>query len=315
MPDNAAPSPRATVPNEEVSPVDPVAFAALYGYSPEQYVERVAVSTALAPTLNSQKLALAAAKKKLVPGGWENQPTQAAMQAGADAENLYLACTQIVDTLEANQAAAKAYAAQTMDFGTFRSYLGRMCNIIIDSGFVVQDSLLAAVQAALAAVLTEPGSGANTLSMRARPVTLTPDGVIDARPAATPTTGANPVATHTDPAYAYEDRETIAGRPTDRPINPNVGPNVNPNNPNLNRPGNVNPNLNPNVTNIPNVPNLGNRPVNPIDTHPLTKPADPTVQTAADREAMLKAARDRDAALSVDQEVAAQSARDRDAKP
>jgi len=135
--------------NADVSPVDPVAFAAEYGYSPEQYVEKVAISSALAPTLPGQLKALAAAKAKLVPGGWEHLP-DAKMQAGADAENLYLSLIAIVDALETNQAAAKAYAAQTMDFGTFRSYLGRMCNIIIDNGLVVEASLLAAVQAALA---------------------------------------------------------------------------------------------------------------------------------------------------------------------
>ena len=129
--------------------LDPAAFTERYGYTPEEYVVKVAVNTALAPSLAAQKAALAAAKAKLVPGGWEHLTDQAAMQAGADAENLYLSLVAIVDALEAGVAAAKAYAAGG-DFGAFRSVLGVQANMIIDAGGDVDASILAAVQAALA---------------------------------------------------------------------------------------------------------------------------------------------------------------------
>ena len=127
---------------------DPAAFTDRYGYTPEQYLEKVAVSTATAPTLARQQAALAAAKAKLTPGGWEHLP-DAQMQAGADAENLYLSLVAIVDAQEAGVAAAKAYAAGG-DFGAFRSVLGVQANMIIDAGGDVDASILAAVQAALA---------------------------------------------------------------------------------------------------------------------------------------------------------------------
>ena len=128
--------------------LDPAAFTERYGYTPEQYLEKVAVNTALAPTLAAQKAALAAAKAKLTPGGWEHLP-DAEMQAGADAENLYLSLVAIVDALENGVAAAKAYAAGG-SFGAFRSVLGNQANILIDNGADVDASILAAVQAALA---------------------------------------------------------------------------------------------------------------------------------------------------------------------
>ena len=131
---------------------DVAGFTALYGYSPQEYVNRVAVRTALAPTLAAAQAELAADKAKLVPGGWEHLTDLEAMQAGATAESTYLNQVSIVKGLVTRQEAAKAFAAGTMAFGAFRSYLGNEANQLIDAGygaFIDGDLVKAAVVAAL----------------------------------------------------------------------------------------------------------------------------------------------------------------------
>ena len=127
---------------------DPAEFEARYGYSAQEYVNRVALSTLRAPKLEAAQAELEADKAKLVPGGWEKLTDQAAMQAGADAENAYLNQVQIVHGLTERQKFAQQFVAGEMAFDAFRSYLGKQANELIDAGVVDGDAVKAALVAA-----------------------------------------------------------------------------------------------------------------------------------------------------------------------
>ena len=124
---------------------DPAEFEARYGYSAQEYVNRVALSTLRAPKLAAAQTELEADKAKLVPGGWEKLTDQAAMQEGATAENAYLNQVQIVNGMTERQKFAQQFVAGGIGFDAFRSYLGGEANALIDAGVIDGDAVKAAM--------------------------------------------------------------------------------------------------------------------------------------------------------------------------
>ena len=106
--------------------VDPNAFSSLYGYGPQDYVNRDAAALAT----------LAAVARN--PNRW-------IVQDGTGAVD-----TEIRNGDLARQAYAQQFAAGTLSFGAFRSYLGREANVLIDNGLVNGEEVRTAVQAAIA---------------------------------------------------------------------------------------------------------------------------------------------------------------------
>ena len=129
--------------------IDPTEFTERHGYAPQEFANRVAVSQARAPKLAAETKELATLKAALVPGGWENLTDQSAMKAGAAAENAYLAQVQIVHGLQHQQKQALAFAHGEIEFGSYRSDLGKTVNQLIDNDLVDGDAVRAAINAAL----------------------------------------------------------------------------------------------------------------------------------------------------------------------
>ena len=134
--------------NADSPDIDASEFTDHYGYGPQEFVNRVAVGQLHAQRLATEEKALAEAKAALVPGGWEKLTDQRAMQDGADAENLYLSQVEVVDGIKHQQAQAKAFAAEKIDFGAYRSYLGKTANQLIDNDLIDGDEVRAALVAA-----------------------------------------------------------------------------------------------------------------------------------------------------------------------
>ena len=138
--------------NADSPNVDPAAFEATTGVSPQDYVNSCAVGLLLAPNLAAAKATLAELAAKRAPGGhWELLPS-AQMADAAAIETQWQSQVDIVHQLTVHQDAAKAFidaAPGTDVWSGFRSYLGRTANILIDNGLIDADAVRAALVAAV----------------------------------------------------------------------------------------------------------------------------------------------------------------------
>lgn len=129
---------------------DPYAFEQRYGFSPQEYVNRVAISTLRGAQIPALVKRVAAAKAKvLATAGWEAlQPSNPKFQKGANAENEYTAAAELLHAAEYNQGLAQQFRDGAIPFVSFVGSLGQTSLTINEAGFVDGDAVRAAMQAA-----------------------------------------------------------------------------------------------------------------------------------------------------------------------